>query len=57
MLEKIKSALSMFNDWKFFVPIIAAIVMWFTPDSVDNIIESTLKTLGLKVYKIEEDLK
>jgi hypothetical protein len=29
--------------------------MYFTPDSVDAVIKTTLKTFGFKVYEIEED--
>lgn len=55
MFAKILSYLRYLNDWKYLIPITAAVVMFFAPESVDNIIKLTLKTFGFPVYEIIED--
>ena len=57
MIDKLKSFFGFIDTWKFFVPLIAAIVMYFTPDSVDRVIRSALNVFGLKEYVIQEVVK
>lgn len=43
------------NRWKLTISIIAAIVMYFTPDHIDEWIKSTLKIFGIPALNLEPD--
>lgn len=47
MKEYMKQKLKDVSTWKGAVALVAAIVMYFTPDDIDNIIIMVLGTLGI----------
>ena len=47
MLEFMKAQLKSVSTWKGIVALVAAVVMYFTPDDIDHIIIMILTGLGI----------
>lgn len=47
MLEFMKDQLKSVSTWKGIIALVAAVVMYFTPDDIDNIIIMILTGLGI----------
>lgn len=57
MLEFMKEQLKSVSTWKGIVALVAAIVMYFTPDDIDNVIIMILTTLGITdIFKLEKKM-
>lgn len=55
MLDYIKDRLKEVSSWQGIVAIIAAIVMYFTPDDIDRIIMMILSYFGItQIFKMEK---
>jgi len=55
MLDYIKDRLKEVSSWQGIVAIIAAIVMYFTPDEIDRIIVMVLSYFGItQIFKVEK---
>lgn len=56
MLNYIKDRFSEVSSWQGIVAILAAIVMYFTPDEIDRIIMMVLSYFGItQFFKVEKE--
>lgn len=55
MFEFMKEQLKSVSTWKGIVALVAAFVMYFTPDDIDNMIIMILTALGITdIFKLEK---
>ena len=55
MFEFMKAQLKSVSTWKGIVALVAAFVMYFTPDDIDNMIIMILTALGITdIFKLEK---
>ena len=56
MLEFMKAQLKTVSTWKGIIALVAAVVMYFTHDDIDNIIIMILTGLGITdIFTIEKE--
>lgn len=54
-MKFIKERLNEFSTWKGVVSLAAGIVMFFTPDHIDRIIEMTMGSIGImEIVKVDK---
>lgn len=55
MIDYLKERFSEISTWRGILAIVAAIVMYFTPDDIDKIIMMFLTAMGVTdVFKVEK---